>query len=82
MFNKLPGHKILVLGNHDQNNYDFKLKQITYTELEEKINRFVEILYQNEEYSIVKSNTKYGLNVYDLIVLEADAVSDDEFIYQ
>lgn len=44
--------------------------------------RQIEILYQNEEYSIVKSNTKYGLNVYDLIVLEADAVSDDEFIYQ
>lgn len=43
--------------------------------------RQIEILYQNEEYSIVKSNTKYGLNVYDLIVLEADAVSDDEFIY-
>lgn len=44
--------------------------------------RQIEILYQNEEYSIVKSNTKYGLNVYDLIVLEADAVSDDEFIYE
>ena len=24
MFNKLPGHKILVLGNHDDNGYDFK----------------------------------------------------------
>ena len=24
MFNKLPGHKILVLGNHDNTDYDFK----------------------------------------------------------
>lgn len=40
----------------------------------------INILYQNEEYAIVKSNTKYGLNVYDYIVLDAEAVSDDQFI--
>ena len=38
------------------------------------------ILYQNDEYAIVKSNTKYGLNVYDYIVLNAESVSDDQFI--
>jgi len=38
------------------------------------------ILYQNEEYSIVKANTQYGLNVYDYIVLNADSVTDDQFI--
>lgn len=38
------------------------------------------ILYQNDEYAIVKSNTKYGLNVYDYIVLDASTVSDDQFI--
>lgn len=38
------------------------------------------ILYQNDEYSIVKANTQYGLNVYDYIVLDAEAVSDDQFI--
>lgn len=38
------------------------------------------ILYQNEEYSIVKANTQYGLNVYDYIVLNADAVTDNQFI--
>ncbi len=42
----------------------------------------INILYQNEEYAIVRSNTKYGLNVYDYIVLDADAVSDDQFINQ
>ena len=38
----------------------------------------INILYQNEEYAIVKANTQYGLNVYDYIVLDADAVSDNE----
>ncbi|GFI47254.1 hypothetical protein IMSAGC019_02578 [Lachnospiraceae bacterium] len=42
----------------------------------------INILYQNEEYSIVKSNTQYGLNVYDYIVLDATTVNDDEFIYE
>ncbi len=42
----------------------------------------INILYQNEEYAIVKSNTKYGLNVYDYIVLNADTVKDDQFINQ
>ena len=43
--------------------------------------RQINILYQNEEYAIVKSNTRYGLNVYDYIVLNAAAVDDDQFIY-
>ncbi len=42
----------------------------------------VSILYQNDEYSIVKSNTVYGLNVYDYIVLDASTVNDNEFIYE
>lgn len=41
----------------------------------------INILYENDEYSIVKSNTQYGLNVYDYIVLDAAAVEDNEFIY-
>ena len=42
----------------------------------------VTVLYNNEEYSIVKSNTVYGLNVYDYIVLDASTVNDNQFIYQ
>lgn len=42
----------------------------------------INILYQNDEYSIVKSNTQYGLSVYDYIVLDAATVVDDEFIYE
>lgn len=41
----------------------------------------INILYNNDEYSIVQSNTAYGLNVYDYIVLDATAVSEDELIH-
>ena len=40
----------------------------------------INILYQNDEYAIVNSNTKYGLNVYDYIVLDAASVNEDQFI--
>ena len=42
--------------------------------------RQINILAQNEEYAIVKANTRYGLNVYDYIALNADTVQDDQFI--
>lgn len=44
--------------------------------------RQIIILYQNEEYAIVKSNTEYGLNAYDYIVLDATSVTDDALIYE
>lgn len=43
--------------------------------------RQIQILYQNDEYSIVKSNTRYGLNTYDYVVLNAESVQDEQFIY-
>ncbi|MCM1540855.1 MAG: hypothetical protein NC121_06280 [Blautia sp.] len=42
----------------------------------------ISILYENDEYAIVQPNTKYGLSVYDYIVLDAASVSDDQFINQ
>lgn len=42
--------------------------------------RQITILYQNDDYAIVKSNTTYGLREYDHIVLDASAVSDDDFM--
>ena len=41
----------------------------------------ITVLNQNEEYSIVKSNSEYGLSVYDYIALKGDSVSEDDFIY-
>lgn len=40
----------------------------------------ITILSENEEYAIVKSNTRYGLAEYDHIVLEAESVSVDDFV--
>lgn len=40
------------------------------------------ILSQNDEYSIVQSNTDYGLSVYDYIVLDAKVVDENDFIYE
>lgn len=40
----------------------------------------ITILSQNDEYAIVKTNTRYGLAAYDFIVLNADSVVDDQFM--
>lgn len=42
----------------------------------------ITVLNSNEEYSIVKSNTEYGLSVYDHIVLKGDTVNEDDFVYE
>ena len=41
----------------------------------------IEVLYENDEYSIIRSNTTYGLSAYDRIVLDAESVDMDELIY-
>ncbi len=41
----------------------------------------IQILSQNDEYAIIKSNTTYGLSAYDRIVLDAETVDADELIY-
>ncbi len=42
----------------------------------------ITILYSNEEYAIIKSNTTYGLTEYDYIALDATAVNADDFVYE
>lgn len=67
--NKYPVSKVgTLIGvyNMDKGYADFK--EIT-------------ILYSNEEYSIVKSNTQYGLSVYDHIVLDASSVEENDFLH-
>lgn len=44
--------------------------------------REINILYQNDKYSIVKPNTTYGLSTYDYIVLDASAVDENDLVYQ
>ena len=40
----------------------------------------IEILYQNEEYCIVKKNTTNGLSVFDHIIVDAQNINDEEII--
>ena len=61
--------KASLTGVYNMNKGYADFKQITVKE-------------QNESYAIVESNTQYGLNVYDYIVLNAGAVSEDDFIYE
>ena len=43
--------------------------------------RQVEILDRNDEYYIVKLGTKYGLSIYDHIILNADMVTENQIMY-
>lgn len=40
----------------------------------------ISVLYDNEEYSIVESNTSYGVRAYDYIALDASTVVADQFV--
>lgn len=43
--------------------------------------RKIKVLYSNEEYSIVEEGTPFGLTIYDRIVLNGEAVKEDQVIY-
>ena len=43
--------------------------------------RQIKVLYSNEEYTIVEEGTSFGLTIYDRIVLNAEAVKEDQVIY-
>ena len=42
--------------------------------------RKVEILYQNEEYTIINTGTSYGLSLYDHIALDASAIKENQIV--
>lgn len=41
----------------------------------------IDILYSNEEYSIIKSKSANGLRAFDYIALDASVVTDKDFVY-
>jgi len=43
--------------------------------------RYIEKLYSNSEYAIVSKDTKYGLSMYDHIVLNPGMINEDDIIY-
>ena len=40
----------------------------------------IEIIYQNEDYTIVRTGTDYGISLYDRIVLQGDKVSENDVL--
>ena len=41
----------------------------------------IEILYSNDEYTIIEPNISYGLRAFDYIALDASVVSEKDFVY-
>lgn len=41
----------------------------------------IDILYQNEEYSILKKGTDYGISLYDHIALEGDSIEENDLVH-
>lgn len=44
--------------------------------------RQINILYQNDEYSIVETGTSYGITVYDHIALDGSTISENQLVAQ
>ena len=40
----------------------------------------IDILYQNEEYTIVKTGTSYGISLYDHIALDGSKIKEHDLI--
>lgn len=43
--------------------------------------QIIDKLYENEEYTIVRNNTTYGLATYDHIILNPDMIGENDIIY-
>jgi len=43
--------------------------------------KYIDILYENQEYCIIDKNTPYGLSVYDHIVINPDLINENDIIY-
>ena len=41
----------------------------------------IDILYQNEEYSVLKKGTDYGISLYDHIALEGDSIEENDLVH-
>lgn len=41
----------------------------------------IDVIYRNEEYSIIRSGTDYGISLYDHIALEGDKVQENDLVY-
>ena len=42
--------------------------------------RHIDVIYENEEYSILRSGTDYGISLYDHIALDGSAITENDLI--
>jgi hypothetical protein len=68
-------------GNRYQLSMTNKLTGVYNVNMGYAVFKRVEIIYQNESYSIVEKNTSYGLSLYDHIALDANTVVEQKIIY-
>ena len=52
-----------------------------YSVYESSIEPYYDKLYENEEYTIAKNNTVYGLSTYDHIILNPKLMKENQIIY-
>lgn len=78
-----PGTKILSPVGPEQYTLSQmnKLTGVYNVNLGYAVFKRIEILYQNEEYCIIKSNTPNGISAYDHIALDGRAAVEEEIIY-
>lgn len=78
-----PGEKIYSEETREEFNISKKqsLKGVFNVNKGYAIFRRIEILYENEEYCIVKKGTAYGLSVYDHIALDSKTAVEQKIIY-
>lgn len=58
-----------------------KLKGVYNIDKGYAIFKQIDVLYKNEEYSILKKGTSYGISLYDHIALEGDAVKEGDLVH-
>lgn len=44
--------------------------------------RHIDVIYQNEEYSIIRNGTNYGVNMYDHIALDGSSIAENALIHE
>ena len=75
---------VLVLLDNDKN---YIIKNTVALEGVYDVNKgyinfnFIEKIIYNDSYTIINTNTKYGLNIYDIIVIDCSQVKENQLIY-
>ncbi|SHO45882.1 HlyD family efflux transporter periplasmic adaptor subunit [Anaerocolumna xylanovorans] len=82
---KLFNSRDIIKGNNDSDTFMLEktktFKGVYNVNKGYAVFRRIEILYENEEYCIVKKNTPNGLSIYDHIALDSSTATEQSIIY-